>query len=687
MIVLGVSMSAHDRSAALLEDGSLRFAIGEERIDRRKRSNGAVHAAPADTVLPPFAAIRYVLAAAKRSLDDVDIIVCGRSIKSARHDLCCYIDFDPTRIIEPSSHHLAHAYSAAFSSPFDESAVLVLDEQGTHCDSAYERASIYQRNGCTIETIGADLGTQSNISLGMFFDFFAGLLGLWEAGLPSAGKLMALGARRTRTLDHTSLIHFDPHTGALQIEPRRIADFLDAKGIERPILQRGEDVKDYSDLRRAFFSLGSGHRLREELAQVAQFELERAVSSVAEYARRCSGATVLDYAGGVALNCVANSSLREIFEDVHIHPAATDDGTAVGLAYYGYVASGGIRQPRKSVFLPYLGKSYSREEIDAALGVYGLRDLITPYDPGVIAIELSRGDTVCWFEGRSEWGPRALGARSILGDARCVEAARSVIEQIKHRESYRPLAIIGRERDLAQVLELDKTPHSLRPYMLAVAKLVSKEFEHLAHIDQSIRFQCSDKFVPPRLETQLDECARQWGRGILINTSFNFLGEPLVETPCDAIRQFLISAAPILVLDGSVLRKRDLDDELLRGLRQHAWRETGCTKAQASLSLLAKGFDVEAIDLWRTMDNSEKWRLRDRDEDAFYMAEMYLAENQSDRERAARWILAGGDIPSNWRKAAKVLLNEGVEEGLRNYCTALVEFERLSTWLLEGSEL
>src|SRR5215207_569149 len=210
--VLGVSMSNHDRSACLLENGVLCCAIAEERLDRRKRSEGFYRSYNRGTVVPPLASIRYVLGEQGITLDDVDLVVCGRSMRPCRDSLLEYLPVPEGRVAEPSlpGHHLAHAYSAYATSPFEETAVLVIDEQGHHSrDGRFEKCSWFEGSTGPLAVLRRFEGTAEDLSLGMFYNVFAAFTGLSEAGQPAAGKLMGLAPLGSERPDWARLIELD----------------------------------------------------------------------------------------------------------------------------------------------------------------------------------------------------------------------------------------------------------------------------------------------------------------------------------------------------------------------------------------------------------------------------------------------------------------------------------------------
>jgi carbamoyltransferase len=194
--ILGISMSNHDRSACLLKDQKIICAISEERLDRRKKSPGFLFNCNQPTILPPLSAIKYVLDQGKVTLNDLDLVVIGGSINTKLNDAIKYLPIDKSKIIEPPmpGHHLAHAYTAYHTSGFNESLILVVDEQGSHIGEKFEKLSLFYGKQGRIFELEKIWGSTTDLSLGMLYDIFSGLVGLTESGMPSAGKLMGLSS-------------------------------------------------------------------------------------------------------------------------------------------------------------------------------------------------------------------------------------------------------------------------------------------------------------------------------------------------------------------------------------------------------------------------------------------------------------------------------------------------------------
>ena len=285
--ILGVAMSRHDRAACLLKNGQVVGAIGEERLDRRRRSLGSYQSYPRGLVVPPLAAITYLLRLAGISWDRVDLCVCGRSMTLCREALLERVPFPADRVVEPPlpGHHLAHAYSAYGTAPFANCAVLVIDEQGHHIDSAFEKCTWYEGATGPLTLVDRFFGGGDDLSLGMLYNAFAAMTSLTEADSPAAGKLMGLAALGRPHPEWPQLVSLDSARGDTLVSLRRLDEFLAFAGLPRraPIheapLRQLEDLPFYVPVR-------WDTQLAADLARKAQEELERAVLHIAEAFRR-----------------------------------------------------------------------------------------------------------------------------------------------------------------------------------------------------------------------------------------------------------------------------------------------------------------------------------------------------------------------------------------------------------------
>ncbi|ERN52070.1 carbamoyltransferase C-terminal domain-containing protein [Alkalihalophilus marmarensis] len=593
--ILGVSMSNHDRAAALSKNGRVVGAISEERLDRRKKSEGFYHNSPKDIVLPPLASITYVLEKESITLADVDLIVCGRSINLCKETLLKYLPVDRSKVIEPPipSHHLAHAYSAFGTSPFKESAVLVIDEQGHHLeDGSYEKISMYEGSNSKLKLIQSIKGTNSNISLGMFYDAFAALVGLSEAGMPAAGKLMGLAPYGKKREEWGELIELIEDS--VNIDLYRLDKFFSHL---LPLQNEKIVINHLEDLLKKYKPVNWNSQLGFDLAYKAQEELERAILYISGELFKKTNYKTLSYAGGVALNCTTNQKILEGgWEDIYVHPASTDDGVAVGLTMYGWLEYYNKEREDYADFNPFLGKKYDENTIEEAFEEYGLNPFSKVINSSELGAELlSEGKIICWFQGGSEWGPRALGARSIIADPTQQNITDKINSKIKFREAFRPFGISVLEEELSHYVMDALVPKSLSPYMLSVAQVKEKSLESVRHVDHSIRYQTVSKSLQPTYYNLIHHFGKKSGTFAVLNTSFNLLGEPLVETPEDAVRQFLLSGADALIINNYVIELNHIPKSTLERSKKKAFEKSNINPLKVALSLEAADFSTEAI--------------------------------------------------------------------------------------------
>jgi carbamoyltransferase len=297
----------------------------------------------------------------------------------------------------------------------------------------------------------------------------------------------------------------------------------------------------------------------EDLAWRVQEDTEELLLKRAIWLRETTGAKNLCIAGGVGLNCVANGRIvREAgFDNVWIQPASGDDGIAIGCAYYGHLEL--MKRPRSFVMSQaYLGRPYGDEEVDAAVskGLAGLETMVRP--SGDICAEaaklLSQGHVLGWFQGRSEFGPRALGNRSILADPRSPEMKDKLNKRVKHRQAFRPFAPIVLAERAGEIFEGEEES----PFML-VAKRVRPQWKDripaVVHVDGTARVQTVRRETNERLYELLEAFEALTGVPVLINTSFNVKGEPIVESPRDAVECFLSTGIDYLFLHDRLVSK------------------------------------------------------------------------------------------------------------------------------------
>ncbi len=598
--VLGLSAYYHDSAAAILVDGRIVAAAHEERFTRKKH----------DSDFPRNAA-RYVLKEAGLALKDIEAVAFYDKpylkferlletyhalapsglvsftaaipvwikeklfMRSMLKDELAELGQGKPRMLFPE-HHLSHAASAFYPSPFKEAAILTLDGVGEWATSI----------------IGLGRGRDITILRELDFPHSVGLL--YSAFTYYCGFKVNSGEYKLMGLAPYG------HPGSGQVERFR-----------RLILDELVDVREDGSvlLNMSYFNFAAGLTMCHDkkwaqlfglpkrapeseltqgymdLALAAQQVTEEVVFLMAEAARALTGAENLVMAGGVALNCVANGKLlrKGTFRDIWIQPAAGDAGGSVGAALAAWHI--GLEQERVAVAVPdamqgsYLGPSF--DDVDIMLTA---RDYKAPYRHftdfeelcATVAGLIADGSVVGWFQGRMEYGPRALGNRSILGNPCLPEMQKKLNLKIKYREGFRPFAPSVLEEDIGTYFDLDRPS----PYMLLVApvleshrKPLPENYDSMAmydrlyiqrsdvpaitHIDYSARIQSVSKATNPRFWAVINAFKQKTGCGLIVNTSFNVRGEPIVCTPEDAYRCFMRTEMDYLVMGDFLFSKQD----------------------------------------------------------------------------------------------------------------------------------
>ncbi len=598
MRILGISAYYHDSAAALVEDGVIVAAAQEERFSRKKHDARF-----------PVNALAYCLGEAGVTLADIDRVVfydkpflkferlletylafVPRGFKSFRMSIPLWLreklflkDLLSTALKKAdtsgrwngellfSEHHLSHAASAYFPSPYDEAVVLTMDGVG---EWATTSAAIGRGNKLEVFK-----EIHFPHSLGLLYSAFTYYTGFKV----NSGEYKVMG----------------------------LAPYGEPKYVDK-IFKHLIDVKDDGSFRLdlSYFDyctgltmtnakfdalFGGPPRKAEEmltqhhmdLAASLQAATEEVVLKLTRSLRKETGIDKLCLAGGVALNCVANGKvLRDgAFEHIYIQPAAGDAGGALGAALVGYHLQ--MDQPRPSrgegMRGSYLGPTFAQADIESRLRAAGAK--FESLDDGALvaacAGDLSEGKALGWFQGRMEFGPRALGNRSIIGDPRSPTMQKTLNLKVKYRESFRPFApSVLRER-VADWFEIDGDS----PYMLLVADVVKSrrramtdeeqqlfgieklnvprsDIPAVTHVDYSARIQTVHQETNPRYHALLSAFEKQTGCPVLVNTSFNVRGEPIVGTPEDAFRCFMGTELDVLAVGNCYLRKEAQDPAL-----------------------------------------------------------------------------------------------------------------------------
>ncbi|MCT8972893.1 carbamoyltransferase family protein [Microbaculum marinisediminis] len=585
MYSLGVNLS-HDRAACLVgSDGSV-VAIAEERLDREK------HSCPVDPLgriftSMPLRSIDYCCRAAGIDVEDLDAVVFTNAVvagpDSLRNltvsDCVLQAPFSPHSRLYTIKHHLAHGLSAFAPSGFDETAVLVVDKGGSVAGQhrlsdgtsvpLLERATIFDgRDGTLVPVLKvtdrpARLYENCN-SIGALYEMAT----LWLGCTPfDAGKTMGLAPYGS--LEHLPTL-------------RRFYSLTDAGYQISPAIQTvGLDLNPGFYAHRFGPPNANSENPSPEYAAVAraaQEAVEEIMVHLARLAVRLTGRRKLAIAGGVGLNCVANSRIRrEVdLDDIFVQPAATDDGTAIGAAFYGLGAlggrwpggnrgAGGKGGPKKNGndgrkrWPGALGRPYSRTEIEQAIaarpGLASSYRIIDDADLGQVARALDAGRLIAWFTGGSEFGPRALGHRSLLADPRKPGLRSHLNANVKKREQYRPYAAsitVDRARDFFHIEHEE-------PYMIFIHEMKKdfvSAFPSIAHVDNTCRLHTVTKDQNEPFHALLSAFGRISGVPMLLNTSLNGKSEPIVETPDHALDALIRLDLDGLYLDGVFLEKR-----------------------------------------------------------------------------------------------------------------------------------
>ncbi len=593
--ILGLSAYYHDSAAALIVDGVITAAAQEERFTRKKHDPGF-----------PAHAISYCLKEAGITLADVDeVVFYDKPLVKFERLLETYLAYAPNGIrsfiaampvwlkeklylkstlkrelaelggLEKNElpallfteHHQSHAASAFFPSPFEEAAVMCLDGVGE-----WATTSVWKGSGNKLE---AQWEIDFPHSLGLLYSAFTYYTGFKV----NSGEYKLMGLAPYGDPKYVDLI---------------MDNLLDLKedGTFRLDMSYFNYCTGLTMTNSKFDKLFGGPPRQAE-SEVTQKEMDIAASiqkvtedvvlRLARTVRKETGCKNLCLAGGVALNCVANGELlrAKVFDDLWIQPAAGDAGGALGAALISWYQR--HDNPREvdandSMRGSYLGPDFSRdaarEELEAAGAVY--KELDDPELMPELADILAGENVVGWFQGRMEFGPRALGGRSIIGDPRSKKMQSVMNLKIKYRESFRPFAPSVLNEDVSDYFE----QHSPSPYMLLVAPVSEairypmteeqqklfgieklnvprSELPSITHVDYSARIQTVHEHTNPRYHSLISSFKQKTGCGVVVNTSFNVRGEPIVCTPTDAYRCFMRTEMDYLVVGNFLMAKPD----------------------------------------------------------------------------------------------------------------------------------
>lgn len=614
--IVGISAYYHDSAACLLKDGGILAAAHEERFSRKKHDPSF-----------PAGALRYCLEEAGIGIEEAGgIAFYDKPFLKFERLLETYHAFAPAGLRSFSSaipvwireklfmrsvlekelkkflrqpqgslpalyfpeHHLSHGASAFFPSPFEEAAILTVDGVGEWATTSIGKGS------------SNSISVLSEIhfphSLGLLYSAFTGYCGFKVNS--GEYKLMGLApyghADSGQTKRYVELIEehlIDIRTDGSYLLNMHYFDYATGlrmynKSAWQKLFGIPPRTAEKEDVEQEYMNL----------ALAIQIVTEKIVLLLAKSAREKTGCADLCLAGGVALNCVANGKLLEsgLFERIWIQPASGDAGGALGAAlalWHIGLSMPRTPEPDDAMQGAYLGPAYDSGEITRAL-----RPFHAPYHIMAdvqelvdhVADLLDDGKVIGWFQGRMEYGPRALGNRSILGDARNPEMQKRLNLKIKYREGFRPFAPAVAEEDIAEYFDIScKSPYMLlvRPVRQELRNQLPENYEKLplwdrlywqrsslpaiTHIDMSARIQSVSRKFNPRFWELLQAFKRRHGCGVIVNTSFNVRGEPIVNSPLDAYICFMRTEMDCLVLGDFVLYK----DEQPELPKDDAWKQ------------------------------------------------------------------------------------------------------------------
>jgi len=588
MNILGISAFYHDSAACIIKDGELIAAAQEERFTRKKHDHSF-----------PLNAIQYCLETAKINGVDLDYVAFyDKPILKFERILETYLSYAPIgirsflkamplwikkkiwikeiikselnysgKIVFPE-HHESHAASAFFLSPFQQAAFITMDGVGE-----WSTTSFGIGKGNKIE-IMADI--QFPHSLGLLYSAFTYYTGFRvNSGEYKVMGLAPYGEPKYKDLIYQYLIDVkEDGSFKMNMDYFNYCVGLTMTNSKFHTLFGAPPRKPESKITQK----------EMDLARSVQEVTEEIVIKVAKHIKKETKMKFLCLAGGVALNCVANGKILRsgIFDDIWIQPAAGDAGGAMGCAfftYYHYLENQRIAD-NKSDFMKgaYLGPEFKNDSIKSFLikNEYPYQKLSDTELPEKIADLISNTKVIGWFQGRMEFGPRALGSRTIIGDARSSTMQKTMNLKIKYRESFRPFAPSVRAENISDYFEIDRES----PYMLLVANVQkSKQVEisaeqnsyfgleklnlvrsvvpAITHVDFSARIQSVNYRTNPRYHQMITKFNDKYGCPVIVNTSFNVRGEPIVCTPKDAYLCFMRTEMDFLIIGNFLLDKKE----------------------------------------------------------------------------------------------------------------------------------
>ncbi len=601
MFILGVSCYYHDSAAVLLKDGQLIAAAEEERFSRVKHDNGY-----------PQHAIEFCLKQTGITAKDLDYVVFyekplvkferilmttlggfPRTYPVFRESMVAWfneklwaksklranLDIDPKKILFVE-HHLSHAASALFASPFEEAAVLTVDGVGewTTATIGHGTAAWKQPDGLVRGENKIDLTQEIKFphSLGLLYSAFTA----WLAFQVNEGEYKVMGMAPYGTPRYTedvyklitvgddgsfrlNMDYFSFHYSTKSTYNRKFVDLFGAprkaeSEFYTAVTHPKKDHPQWSD------QVAAQNQHYADVAASIQAVTEDTLLKMAHHAHAVTASKNLVIAGGVALNSVANGRIikETPFENVYIQPAAGDSGGALGAALYAYHVL--LNNPREFVMEhAYWGQEYPESEMQAAIEARGF-----PYERidddekllDQVVERLTHSKVVSWFRGRFEWGPRALGHRSILADPRSIEMKEVVNLKIKFREPFRPFAPVILEERTTEYFEMP-SPEKYYParFMLLVTPIPEAkrdDIQAVCHVGGTGRLQTIRREWNPAYYRVVEKFGEATGVPVLLNTSYNLRGEPIVTTPQNALNTFAKSDIDALVMGQFLVKKK-----------------------------------------------------------------------------------------------------------------------------------
>ena len=562
MNILGINYFFHDTSACVVVNGQLIVAIEEERLTRNKHTNSF-----------PKKAIEKCLQVANLKTSDIDYIALSiqpeknlkekfvyglKNIRRAKpfikHELLgtyykqknfkswfqsTWKDETKKPEVHFIPHHQAHAAGSFLVSPFESAAILSLDGSGEWSSSFLGKGI-----GNNVEQYNESFFP---MSLGSFYEAVTEFCGFKPNY--DEGKTMGLAPMGDSNVFYEKV--------------SQIVSINDKGGIDIDLSYFEYQYWGYSRCSQKFYQIfgqprrGNAEFEKHHLDLAAAFQrvLEDCALIMCDQLHQWSSEKNLILAGGVALNSVMNGRIvRESkFDDVYVMPAAGDNGTSIGAAYYVYNCI--LKQPRNFYHdNPYVGNEYSDEEIRQCLHDCKLKEEFHEDIEAVAAALLNDGEIIGWFQGKMEIGPRSLGNRSILANPVLPDMKDKINAEVKHREAYRPFAPSATIEAMPDYFE----NLGDNPFMLKVCDVLENAREKLpaiTHVDGSARLQTVDKSINPRYHKLIEAFGELSGVPVLLNTSFNIMGEPMVESPIDAIRCFFSTGLDVLIIGNYVVRK------------------------------------------------------------------------------------------------------------------------------------